>query len=221
MAIKKGDFVEVEYTGTLADEQLIFDTTDEKLAKEHEIWDKQTVYGPITVCIGEGQLLKGLDQEMEGKDLEKEYTVKLSAENGFGKKDAKLIRMIPFGVFKKQQIMPQPGMQVNVDGMVGVIKTAAGGRCLVDFNHPLSGKELVYTIKANKIITDDTAKIRSIMHLNFNMKSDREFKECTAKITTPVEIPEPIQKMIEEQLKEKISSVKKTEFSVKKPTPTK
>ena len=62
---------------------------------------------------------------------------------------------LPFNAFKKQGIMPEPGMQVNVDNMTGIIKTAAGGRCLVDFNHPLSGKDLVYTIKVNKIIEDE------------------------------------------------------------------
>ncbi|MCH8980513.1 hypothetical protein IH922_00675 [candidate division KSB1 bacterium] len=50
-------------------------------------------------------------------------------------------------------------MQINIDGMMGIIKTAGGGRCLVDFNHPLSGKEVTYTIKVNKIITDDKEKL--------------------------------------------------------------
>ena len=57
-------------------------------------------YGPIIVCLGEGQLLKGLEKELEGKEIGKEYTIELTPENALGKKDAKLIRLIPVSVFK-------------------------------------------------------------------------------------------------------------------------
>ena len=33
MTIKKGDFIEVEYTGKIIDDGIVFDTTDEKVAK--------------------------------------------------------------------------------------------------------------------------------------------------------------------------------------------
>ena len=160
-SIKKGEFIEVEYTGRIKEDNLIFDTTNEKLAKEAGMNAPNMTYGPVIVCLGEGQLLKGLENQLEGKETEKEYTFTISPEDGFGKKDAKLIRMVPINVFKKQNIMPQPGMQVNIDGLIGIIKTAAGGRCLVDLNHPLSGRELNYTIKVNKIITDNKEKIKS------------------------------------------------------------
>ncbi len=36
-------------------------------------------YGPVVVCIGEGQLLKGLEDELEGKEIGKEYTIELKS----------------------------------------------------------------------------------------------------------------------------------------------
>jgi FKBP-type peptidyl-prolyl cis-trans isomerase SlyD len=174
-------------------------------------------YGPLTICLGQGQLIPGLEKELEGKETEKEFKIELAPENAFGKKDAKLIRMIPFSAFKKQNIMPQPGMQVNVDNVMGIIKTAAGGRCLVDFNHPLSGKHIVYTIKANRIVTDDKEKIKSFLLLSLNLKDmSVDVKEGKAEITSKKEVPKEIQDMLSAQLKELIPSIKEISFKAEK-----
>jgi len=215
--IKKKDFIEVEYTGKTKEENIIFDTTDEKTAKEADIHAEGMNYGPVIICLGEQQLIQGLEEELEGKETEKEYTIELSPEKGFGKKDAKLIRMIPFSTFKKQQIMPQPGMQINIDGVIGTIKTAAGGRCLVDFNHPLSGRELIYTIKVNRLITDDKEKIKAYISLSLNLKDITvNLKENKAEIITKKAVPREISEKITEKLKELIPSVKEFELKEEK-----
>lgn len=219
--IKKNDFVELEYTGIIKDGNLIFDTTDKTVAKDNEIDNPQMEYGPIIVCIGKEQLLKGLEEELIGKETGQEFTIELDPEKGFGKKDAKLIKMIPYRAFKKQNIEPQPGMQVNIDGLMGIVKTAAGGRCLVDFNHPLSGKELIYNVKVNKILTDDAVKIESYLKLGYNIKTDVNVKEEAAEIKTKSEIPKDIQEKIEKDIKEVIPSVRKLSFSVEKEEKTK
>ena len=63
-AIKKGDFVEVEYTGKTKTDKIVFDTTDEKTAKKSDIHSERMEYGPVVVCIGENQILGGLDEEL-------------------------------------------------------------------------------------------------------------------------------------------------------------
>ena len=127
--IKKEDFVEIEYTGQLKDEEFIFDTTDEKAAKDNEIYNEEHQYGPIKIMIGGNQVLPGLDRFMVGKEVG-EYKVTLSPEEGFGKKNAQLLKLLPKNIFTKQQINPMPGLPVNIDGMNGVIKTVSGGRCM-------------------------------------------------------------------------------------------
>jgi len=216
--IKEKDFVEVEYTGRIKEDNLVFDTTDEAIAKEAGIRSPNMTYGPVIVCLGQGQLLAGLEKALEGKETGKEYTIDLAPEDAFGKKDAKLIRMIPFSAFKKQNIMPEPGMQINMDGVMGIIKTASGGRCLVDFNHPLSGKDLVYTIKINRVVADDKEKIKSFVSLSLNLKDiSVDVKEGNAAIITKKEIPKEIQETISNKLKELIPSVKEYIFKVEKP----
>jgi len=213
MALKKGDFVEVEYTGRIKDTDEVFDTTDENLAKEIGIHSMKMIYGPVVVCLGQAQIIKGLDDELIGKETGKSYKIELPPEKAFGKKDAKLFKVVPYSAFKKHKIEPEQGMQVNIDGMLGIIRRATGGRCMVDFNHPLAGKTLVYDIKINKIVTDDARKIKSFFELELNVADvDVKIEEGAAKITLKKEIPKKAQDMITKKLTELVPSVKKIEF---------
>ena len=57
---------------------------------------------------------------------------------------------------------------MTIDNEVGTIKMVSGGRTLVDFNHPLASKEVSYTIKALRIVTDTKEKLTALMRLQFN-----------------------------------------------------
>ena len=59
--IQKNDFIEIEYTGKTKDEGIIFDTTDEKLAKEQGFLQENAAYGPVIICVGQNQVISGLD----------------------------------------------------------------------------------------------------------------------------------------------------------------
>ncbi len=216
MAIKKGDFIEVEYTGELKDEAFVFDTTDEKKAKEAGIDRKGMVYGPVTICVGEEHLVKGLDDFLIGKEPGLEEDVEIEPENAFGKKSAKLVNLIPLSKFKKDGINPMPTMQVNIDGNLGIVKSVSGGRVLVDLNHPLSGKDLKYHIKINKVVTDDGEKLKALLKLQFNESDIKvEIKDGTAIVDMKKEMPDQFAPMILEGVQKVIPNVKKLEFKKK------
>jgi len=212
--VGKGDFVEIEYTGKIKEGNIIFDTTDEKIAKENNLHNHD--FSPAIICIGEEQILKGIDKNLEGKGIGKEYEFDIKPEDAFGKKNAKLIQLIPTAKFKQQRIEPMPGMQLNIDSMVGTVKTVSGGRTLVDFNHPLAGKELLYKVKINKKITDGEEKLRGYVNLALGTKDfEVTVENGNAKITLKNEIPKEIQERLIEKITELMPEVKKAEFSVK------
>jgi len=201
--IKEKEFIELEYTGKLKEENLVFDTTDEKTAKENDLFDEKAEYKPIIICVGQGQIIKGLDKALVEKDTGKEYTIEVKAEEAYGKKNVKLIQLISTSKFLKQNIQPIPGLQVNIDGTMGLIKTVSGGRTLVDFNHPLAGKDLIYDIKINKIITDDKEKIQSIFKVNLGVKdADVKIENKKVMIKTEPEIPKELQEELKKKIKE-------------------
>jgi len=214
--IKQHDFVEIEYTGTIKEDSSVFDTTDEKIAKEHGAFDKNADYSPAIICIGEHNVLKSLDEKMIGKVAGEEYTFDLSPEEAFGKKDAKLIQMIPSNKFRQQKIQPVPGLQLNIDGMFGIVRTVSGGRCYVDFNHPLAGKHVVYKVNIKRIVEDSKEKLNSLLKLHLQMKdANVELNDGTARIGTKAELPKEVQEEFKKIANHTVPEVKNIEFSKK------
>lgn len=159
MALTKGMFIELDYTGKSNGK--VFDTTVESVAKEHGLNPKAT-YQPSIICLGEGHLLPGLDTFLEGKEQGR-YIVKLAPEDGFGKKDAKLLKLIPRQKFKEAKIEPFIGLDLNIDGSYGIVRSISGGRITVDFNHPLAGRELEYELDVKRVVEDPAEQVGAVL----------------------------------------------------------
>ncbi|MBT3406354.1 hypothetical protein HN419_04250 [Candidatus Woesearchaeota archaeon] len=207
--IKKGDFVELEYTGAIKDPELVFDTTSESVAKKNNIFDPKTIYGPVIVCVGEKQVLAGMDAQLEGKGSDVEFPIKIAPEGGFGKKESKLIQLIPTNKFTKEGIRPAPGLQVNIDGTIATIKNVSGGRTLVDFNHPLAGQDLYYKIKVIRKVEDKVEQINAFISISLNIKAelltttyDKEKDEAKVIMKTDAEVPKEVFDQLSEKIKE-------------------
>lgn len=218
MKLKKGDFIELNYTGRIKELNKVFDSTEEKTAKQEGIHQEGAKYRPLIICIGEGDVVKGLDESLEGKEAGKSYTVEVTPEKGFGKKDAKLMKIVNTNLFIKNNINPMPGLQVNIDNMIGTIRTVTGGRTILDFNHPLAGKNLVYEISITRKITDNEEKIRGMLTSYLAIDSpDVKIENETAKVNN--EIPEILKKQLEEKIKRTIPEIKKVEYKPKEEKP--
>lgn len=211
--IKKDNFIEIEYTGRTLDDNEVFDTTNETLAKELDMYNPNVKYGYMIICVGEGQVLKGLDEKLIGLEIGKTHIVTLDAEHAFGKRMSKYIHLINTNKFKKQNINPVPGMQVTVDNMAGIVKTVTGNRTMVDFNHPLASKDVVYEVKVNNIITDDNIKAEHFLGLMFGFKNvNVELKENVLTVKMKNKMPDEVFKKLEEKIKKVIPSIKKIDF---------
>ncbi|MBN1644990.1 FKBP-type peptidyl-prolyl cis-trans isomerase [Candidatus Woesearchaeota archaeon] len=211
MVIKEGDFIELDYTGKLKEDSAVFDTTDEKLAKEAGIYSKNMAYGPVIICVGKGQILKGLERKFIGKK-EGKFSVDLLPEEGFGKKNAGLIELIPNKKFIENKIQPVIGLQVNIDGALGIVRREGGGRILVDFNHPLSGREITYDINIKRMVTDKKEQISGLLSILIKIKPvEIKIEKDEAIITLKQELP----KKISEHMKKEICDIiklKKVDF---------
>jgi len=209
MKTKKGDFIEIDYIGKIKEENAIFDLTSEKIARENNIYRENHVYNPVTICLGKNDVIKGLDSFLVEKEINTEYEIIIEPENAFGKKHQDLIKLVPTTVFTKQNIQPFPGLQVNLNGLTATIRTISGGRTLVDFNHPLAGKTLLYKIKINKIISSTEEKVESILKQATNDFS-MELKEKDLTISTTLD--KKIGKKLEKEIKDRIPEISNITF---------
>ncbi len=196
MAIKKGDFVELDFIGKIKDTNEIFDLTKEEIAKEKNLYNPRFTYKPITICVGEGELIKGLDEKLIGKDKGKS-TIEIKSEEGFGKKDPSLLKLVPIKIFTKENLRPFPGLNVNINGLIGTVRSVSGGRVIVDFNHPLSGKDLIFEIEVRKILKEEKEKIESVVAKvvkEFEVKLDKNILEL--KMNSDEKLKEELKKKI-------------------------
>jgi len=171
MQIKKNDFVEIEFTGKSNNE--IFDTTHPEEAKSIGL---DVNVKPIIASVGNEMLLKGLDKALEGKEINKKYSVHILPEKAFGKRNASLIKTIPIKIFREKNMDPAPGMVFQLDQHLVRILSVSGGRVIVDFNNPLAGKEIDYDFKILRKVDDDKEKINAIQDFFFKQRFEFELK---------------------------------------------
>lgn len=172
--IKQKDFVELDFTATTLD-GIVFDTTSQTEAKKAELNIKEVK--PLALAVGSNMIIPGLDKSLEGKELNKEYKETFEQEQAFGKRNPQLIKMVPLKAFIEQKIQPQRGLTLSLDGRFAKIISVSGGRVLVDFNNPLSGKQVTYKFKINKKITDPKEKINSLQDYFFKQRFDFDTKD--------------------------------------------
>ncbi len=219
--IKENDFVELDYTGRISDGGEVFDTTFAETAKKAGVFDEHTAYWPAVVCIGKKHLIAGLDKQLVGKEVGSSYHFKIPSEDAFGRKDAKLIQLISTSKFRQQNMTPFPGLQVNVDGILGTVRAVTGGRTIVDFNHPLSGRDVEYDVTVKRIINDSTEKVKAVLRLiGISAEAVKaSYAEGVVSIEFPEEAPEQLKKDVEEKLKSSMPEIKSVSMSVKPKTP--
>lgn len=219
MKVEKGDFVEIEYSGRLKNDNRLFDTTDESLAKKENIRNEGVEYGPLIICVGEKNIVSFLDKEIEGKEIGKEYEKEFEAVDAFGKKDAKLVRVVSMNLFKKQNMNPYPGLQINAEGHFGVVRSVTGGRVIVDFNYPLAGRDLVYNFKIVGKVDDIKKQAECVVKFNLLPNKNLyilDIKEDVLNISSKIDIPEQFRKNFENKIKKLIPKIDKIMFSFEK-----
>ena len=170
--IAKNYFIELKYTGYANNE--IFDSNIENDMKKLNPNSK-----PIKTIIAVGQemVVKGLDKALEGKELEKEYETVLSPKESFGERNKNLIKTIPLKAFTEKKVNPYPGLVLTLDDIMVKIIAVSGGRVIVDFNNPLSGKEIKYKFTILRKVINEKEKIEALFLVFLKFIPDYEIKE--------------------------------------------
>ncbi len=209
--MQEGDFIEIEYVGKIKDTGEIFDLTDEKLAKEKGIYNEKVKYKPIKIIIGEKFVIKGLDELLKKMEVGEEETETIKPEDGFGNRDAKLVKIVSEAELKKQKITPFPGMILDLGNTKAKVQSVNSGRVRLDFNHPLAGRDLEYKIKINRKIEDKEEKVKTIAEFYGGEDLIPKISENKIEIEEKKEFSEEVKKKTAELMK-KYLKVEKVDF---------
>jgi FKBP-type peptidyl-prolyl cis-trans isomerase 2 len=151
MAIATGDSVTLEYTGRL-DDGTVFDTSLESVADESELAESQPdrEYSPLTVEVGEGQIIDGLEEALPGMEQGETRTVTIPPEKAYGEWTEERVREYDAAEFSQMLDgeTPEEGEFVQTaQGDFAEITHADDETVRLDFNHSLAGETLEFDIE--------------------------------------------------------------------------
>lgn len=178
----KGSFLLVDFHITVKETGEVVDTTFEEEAKKAGIYNPSARYEPRLVILGEGMVLRAIEEELSSMDVGETRTFEIPPERAFGQRDPSKIKIYPIRRFKDIDGPLTVGARVNIDGREGVIRSIGSGRVQVDFNPYLAGKTLVCMATIRKILTDDFEKIKYIVHNNI---SDVDIEKFQFEVSPP------------------------------------
>ena len=138
MSIKKGDIIKVEYEGRLED-RTIFDSTELQGGE------------PLKFEVGVRSLIQGFDDSVMGKNVGDEFEITLNASEAYGEIDPLLVQTVSIDQLPKD-LDPEPGMMLGLGDANGThsmawVKEVDDEFIIIDMNHPLAGKTLLFKIK--------------------------------------------------------------------------
>lgn len=151
MSITTGDSVILEYTGKL-DDGTVFDTSKESVAQEAGLAEAQPdrEYTPLTVEVGGGQVIEGMDEGLVGLEAGETETLTIPPEKAYGEPSEENIEE-----FETEELremlggqLPEEGSYLEAqDGSQGEIVHVDEDVIRADFNPPLAGETLTFDVE--------------------------------------------------------------------------
>lgn len=115
-----------------------------------EIIDSSVSAEPLAYLHGHGNLVPGLERELEGKKAGDRVNVTVSAADGYGEYDERLVQQVPRRALSGLSNI-RVGMKLQTQTAEGprtvVVTSLVGDMVTLDANHPLAGKTLTFDIE--------------------------------------------------------------------------
>ena len=137
---KKGDVVKVHYKGTLT---------------SGEQFDSSVGRSPLEFTVGAGQMIAGFDQAIPGMEVGEKKTITIAPADAYGEKNEEAIIEFPKSNIPAGMAL-EPGVKLQLRNEAGqpvpvVVMEVKDDLVILDANHELAGKELIFDIELMEI----------------------------------------------------------------------
>ena len=141
MQVKTGDVVRVHYTGTLLDGSQ---------------FDSSVGRNPLEFTVGAGQMIAGFDAGVLGMIVGEKKTLQIDPDHGYGQSNPEAIIEFPRTNVPEGMEL-EIGMQLNLQNEYGqpvpvVIMDIREDVVVMDANHSLAGKDLIFEVELVEIV---------------------------------------------------------------------
>lgn len=135
--IEKGSKVKVHYTGRL-DNDNVFDSSVDK--------------EPLEFVVGEGMLIPGFENGVIGLNQGDKKTIELESDEAYGPIREELINSVPVDKLPEGVQVGSMLQAMTEQGPINVVVTELGEtEAVVDANHPLAGKKLIFDLEVVEV----------------------------------------------------------------------
>lgn len=136
--IQNGNIIDVHYTGKLTDGS-VFDSSEGR--------------DPLRFQVGSGQIIPGFEGAIMGKNIGDKVTVTIAPQDAYGEQKEELFVKIPNDKLPGAVEVGQVLEASSEDGRTTqvLVHEVNDDHCVINGNHPLAGKELVFDIEVVSI----------------------------------------------------------------------
>lgn len=131
-----------------------------------EIDNTRSYPEPVSLVIGDGNLLEGFEKALIGLRAGDRRTVHLPPEDAFGPWNPDNVQLFDTVQFVKTgEGRPEVGTMMEFQDkgggtLAGVVKTVNDDKVEVDFNHPLAGRNVVFEVEIAKVTPAGVSGVR-------------------------------------------------------------
>lgn len=133
--------------------------------------DEAPANQPLEYLQGHHNLVIGLENALEGKEVGDKFEVRVTPEEAYGEYNENMVQRVPKDVFVGVDDL-QVGMRFIADtdmGPLPVVITEVGDNdVVVDGNHMLAGQELLFTVE---VVATREATLEEISHGHIHQES--------------------------------------------------
>ena len=142
--VQENDHVTVVYNGTL---------------ENGETFESSSETGPLEFTMGTQSVMPLFEQAVQGMTVDETKDITIPPQDAYGERREELVQDIDRAVFEGKEILPGMtlGLDMEKDGkshkVPATVTALSDTTVTVDFNHPLAGQTLTYTITLKSIQT--------------------------------------------------------------------
>lgn len=128
------------------------------------VMDSTKAKGPATFVVGDGSLLEGFEKSIFGLKVGDRRSVVLDAEQAFGPYNDDNLQRMHRSKFSEDMAL-EPGVMISFADkskaeLPGVIKSVEEEHVVIDFNHPLAGRDMTFEVEIINVVDADSQAVQ-------------------------------------------------------------
>ena len=128
---------------------------------EYTVWDEEKIeidtnidLDPLTYVHGEGEIIPGLEKELEGLKVGDEKEITVAPDEAYGQISEENLVAVPTADIPEEARKEGAHLETTTDdGQVlsAVVSHVSDEETVLDFNHPLAGETLRFQVKVLEV----------------------------------------------------------------------